>query len=54
MSHGNKIEHKLYKPEDVKVQFSSEILEKVKKIIARYPKGKEKSAVLPILHIAQS
>jgi NADH-quinone oxidoreductase subunit E len=50
---GNKIEHKLYKPEGSKVQFSSETLERVKKIIGRYPEGKQKSALLPILHIAQ-
>jgi NADH-quinone oxidoreductase subunit E len=36
-----------------KVTFTAERLEKVKEIIARYPQGKQKSALLPILHIAQ-
>jgi len=35
------------------VQFSQENLEKVDKIIARYPEGKQKSALLPVLHLAQ-
>ncbi|HZY79859.1 MAG TPA: NAD(P)H-dependent oxidoreductase subunit E, partial [Cyclobacteriaceae bacterium] len=34
--------------------FSPETLELVKKIMARYPEGKQKSALLPVLHIAQS
>lgn len=34
-------------------QFSEEKLNKVKEIIARYPEGKQKSALIPILHIAQ-
>jgi NADH-quinone oxidoreductase subunit E len=33
--------------------FSEEKLNKVKEIIARYPEGKQKSALLPLLHIAQ-
>lgn len=36
-----------------KVTFTSERLEKVKEIISRYPEGKQKSALLPVLHIAQ-
>ena len=35
------------------IQFSEEKLKKVEEIIARYPDGKSKSALLPILHIAQ-
>ncbi len=35
------------------VQFSEEKLNKVKEIMARYPEGKQKSAVIPVLHIAQ-
>ena len=35
------------------VKFSEEKLAKVKEIIARYPAGKQKSALLPVLHIAQ-
>ncbi|HVU95946.1 MAG TPA: NAD(P)H-dependent oxidoreductase subunit E [Puia sp.] len=35
------------------VKFSDEKLKKVDAIIARYPAGKQKSALLPILHLAQ-
>ena len=35
------------------VQFSDEKLNKVSEIIKRYPQGKQKSALLPILHLAQ-
>ena len=35
------------------VQFSPEKLDKVNEIISRYPQGKSKSALLPILHLAQ-
>ncbi|MEE6187008.1 NADH-quinone oxidoreductase chain 2 [Mycovorax composti] len=35
------------------VQFSQENLEKVNKIIARYPEGRQKSALIPVLHLAQ-
>lgn len=35
------------------VQFSDEKLKKVDEIIARYPAGKQKSAILPLLHMAQ-
>ncbi|MCW3087038.1 MAG: NADH-ubiquinone oxidoreductase chain [Sediminibacterium sp.] len=34
-------------------KFSEEKLAKVNEIIARYPQGKQKSALLPVLHIAQ-
>ena len=33
--------------------FSEEKLSKVREIIARYPEGKQKSALLPVLHMAQ-
>lgn len=33
--------------------FSQEKLDKVTEIIARYPTGKQKSALLPVLHLAQ-
>jgi NADH-quinone oxidoreductase subunit E len=36
------------------VKFSNETLALVNKIIKRYPEGKQKSALLPVLHIAQS
>jgi NADH-quinone oxidoreductase subunit E len=35
------------------VKFSDEKLKKVDEIIARYPAGKQKSALLPLLHLAQ-
>lgn len=35
------------------IQFSQEKLNKVHQIIARYPEGKQKSALLPVLHLAQ-
>ena len=36
------------------MQFSTETLAKAKEIIARYPEGKHKSALLPLLHLAQA
>lgn len=38
----------------VDIKFSDEALAKAKKIIARYPEGRQKSALLPVLHLAQS
>jgi NADH-quinone oxidoreductase subunit E len=35
------------------IQFSPDGLKKVQEIISRYPAGKQKSALLPILHLAQ-
>ena len=35
------------------VAFSKEKLDKVAEIISRYPQGKQKSALLPVLHLAQ-
>ncbi len=35
------------------VQFSEEKLNTVKEIVARYPAGKHKSALIPVLHLAQ-
>jgi NADH-quinone oxidoreductase subunit E len=35
------------------VEFSKEKLNEVSGIIARYPEGKQKSALLPLLHLAQ-
>ena len=36
------------------MEFSNETLTLVNKIIKRYPDGKQKSALLPVLHLAQS
>ncbi len=35
------------------VQFSDKSLQEVKRIINFYPEGKQKSAVIPVLHLAQ-
>ena len=35
------------------MKFSDKSLQKVQEIIARYPQGKQKSALLPVLHLAQ-
>lgn len=35
------------------VAFNDEQMARVKQIIARYPEGKQKSALLPVLHLAQ-
>ncbi|MBC6490451.1 NADH-quinone oxidoreductase subunit NuoE [Flavihumibacter stibioxidans] len=35
------------------IQFSEQKLAKVQEIIARYPQGKQKSALIPVLHLAQ-
>jgi len=35
------------------IQFSNEKLQEVDAIVARYPEGKQKSALLPVLHLAQ-
>ncbi len=49
----NIIPHHLFGKEGKEVRFSAETLEKVNKIISRYPEGQKKSALLPVLHIAQ-
>lgn len=38
---------------ELNMTFSEEKLAKVREIIARYPEGKEKSALIPLLHLAQ-
>lgn len=35
------------------VQFSDNALAEIKRLVARYPEGKHKSALLPVLHLAQ-
>jgi NADH-quinone oxidoreductase subunit E len=35
------------------MQFSQDKLNKVQEVIARYPEGKSKSALIPLLHMAQ-
>jgi NADH-quinone oxidoreductase subunit E len=53
MAGENKIKYKIFSQVGNEIKFPPNVLEKVNKIIARYPKGKEKSALLPVLHIAQ-
>ena len=36
------------------VRFPEETLKQVQEIIGRYPEGRQKSALLPILHLAQN
>lgn len=50
---GNLIDHRLKVKENITVAFSDEILEKIHLLIKRYPEGRQKSALLPVLHIAQ-
>lgn len=38
----------------VEIKFSDETLKLVQTIISRYPEGKQKSALIPILHLAQA
>jgi len=47
------INHKLYNRENKKVEFSSDTLKRIREIITHYPAGRKKSALLPVLHIAQ-
>lgn len=35
------------------IQFNEERLKKAKEIMTRYPEGKQKSALIPLLHLAQ-
>jgi NADH-quinone oxidoreductase subunit E len=48
-----KIYHPLHAKTNQTISFSEPTMEKVQQIIARYPAGREKSALLPLLHIAQ-
>jgi NADH-quinone oxidoreductase subunit E len=50
---GKNFKHKLYVKHGLDIAFSPETMEKVKTIISHYPEGKQKSALIPILHIAQ-
>ncbi len=53
MEAGSKINHHLFVKENRPVAFSDATLEKVHSLIGRYPEGRQKSALLPVLHIAQ-
>jgi len=45
--------HKLQVKKNEQISFTKSTLEKIQIIISHYPKGKQKSALIPILHIAQ-
>ena len=45
--------HKLFSKDNKQFRFTDELLAKVSAIIARYPADRKKSAILPVLHIAQ-
>src|SRR4026209_2711523 len=36
------------------ISFSNEALSLIERIMKRYPEGKQKSAILPVLHLAQA
>ena len=38
----------------MEIKFSDKTMELVQRIIKRYPEGKQKSALLPLLHLAQA
>jgi NADH-quinone oxidoreductase subunit E len=50
-------DHKISRPipqkQNLDICFSDKTLEKVNKILTHYPNGRQKSAMLPLLHIAQ-
>ena len=45
--------HKLYVKKNNDVVFTASTLEKIQTIISHYPDGQQKSALIPVLHIAQ-
>jgi NADH-quinone oxidoreductase subunit E len=53
MSDSNIINHTQFVREGRTVAFSPETLKKVQQLIGRYPQGREKSALIPVLHMAQ-
>lgn len=40
--------------ENMVVEFSTTLLDKFSEVVSRYPEGKQKSALLPILHLVQA
>jgi len=50
---GKHFKHKLYVKKGLDISFTPETLEKIQTIISHYPEGQHKSALIPILHIAQ-
>lgn len=50
-------EYKISRPRFIKtgepIEFSPEVMERVRALMKRYPDGQKKSALIPVLHIAQ-
>lgn len=42
------------KAKRAEIRFSEEAMQTVQKLISNYPEGKQKSALLPVLHVAQA
>ena len=40
--------------ENMLVEFDAPLLEQFAEVVARYPEGRQKSALLPILHLVQA
>ncbi len=53
MEYNKIINHPQFIREGKHVAFSPDVLKKVNSLINRYPEGQQKSALLPVLHIAQ-
>jgi NADH-quinone oxidoreductase subunit E len=53
MENSNRIHHPHFTREGRSVAFTPETLKKVQALMGRYPEGEQKSALLPVLHIAQ-
>ncbi len=53
MENSNRIHHPHFTREGRSVAFTPETLKKVQALMRRYPEGEQKSALLPVLHIAQ-
>jgi NADH-quinone oxidoreductase subunit E len=53
MEHNNIVNHPQFVREGKQVAFTPGVLEKVHDLMRRYPEGQQKSALLPVLHIAQ-
>ena len=53
MENSNIIHHPQFAREGRSVAFTPETMKKVQALMERYPEGEQKSALLPVLHIAQ-
>jgi NADH-quinone oxidoreductase subunit E len=49
----NQIIHHQFTRTGIPVAFTPEVMSKVRQLILRYPEGQQKSALIPLLHIAQ-